>query len=267
MKKVLFLSMMCLMALAIASCDKDSTGTNGGGSNSNTPTRYTLTVQPNKAEWGTATGGGRYNSGARVAIEATPNTGYYFIKWSDGTESNPRTVTVSCDMTLYALFSATPNDPNPYNPDDTLAPGPQPQPSGDWIDLGLPSGTKWKATNETNPNDTYDFFTYEEAMEKFGAALPTKVQLEELKEKCQWTWDDTKKVYKVVGPNSKSIVLPAAGNRSCGGDVYRVDSSGYYWSSRPIDSVYAWHLGCNSGVVYVATCGRCNGLSVRLVQN
>ena len=162
MKKVLFLSMMCLMALAIASCDKDSTGTNGGGSNSNTPTRYTLTVQPNKAEWGTATGGGRYNSGARVAIEATPNTGYYFIKWSDGTESNPRTVTVSCDMTLYALFSATPNDPNPYNPDDTLAPGPGPnphdpddtltpgpgpQPSGDWIDLGLPSGLLWAKCN------------------------------------------------------------------------------------------------------------------------
>jgi len=136
-----------------------------------------------------------------------------------------------------------------------------------YVDLGLPSGTKWKATNETNPNDTCDFYTYDEAMEKFGSALPTKEQLEELKENCQWTWDDTKKGYKVVGPNGNSIFLPVAGYRDCDGDVYGVGSDGRYWSSTPYGSGYAWSLYFFPGEVSMYYIGLCNGFSVRLVQD
>ena len=136
-----------------------------------------------------------------------------------------------------------------------------------YVDLGLPSGTKWKATNETKSNDTCDFFTYDEAMEKFGTALPTRVQLEELENNCQWTWDDTIKAYKVVGPNSKSIFLPAAGYRYCNGFVYHVGFYGYYWSSTPIDSGYVWYLYFNAGEVNQYYYSRCYGLSVRLVHN
>ena len=43
-----------------------------------------------------------------------------------------------------------------------------------YTDLGLPSGTKWKNFNATG------FYTYDEAVSKFGNRLPTKEQWEEL---------------------------------------------------------------------------------------
>lgn len=136
----------------------------------------------------------------------------------------------------------------------------------EYVDLGLPSGTKWKITNEINPNDTCNFFSYDEALAKFGSGLPTKEQLDELKDNCQWTWE-AKKGYEVVGSNGKSIFLPAAGYRDCNGRVYIFGSNGYYWSSTPRDSVVAWHLCFNSSGVYVTSCNLCRGCSVRLVKN
>ena len=50
------------------------------------------------------------------------------------------------------------------------------------VDLGLPSGTLWKDKNEEG-----GFYTYEQAMSKFGDKLPTKEQFKELKNKCQWS--------------------------------------------------------------------------------
>ena len=43
--------------------------------------------------------------GKQVQITATAVTGYHFVKWSDGSTTNPRTVTVSSDSTLRAYFS------------------------------------------------------------------------------------------------------------------------------------------------------------------
>lgn len=131
--------------------------------------------------------------------------------------------------------------------------------ASDYIDLGLPSGTKWKNSNAKG------FYTYDEAVSQFGKRLPTKEQWQELKGECQWTW--TRNGYKVVGPNGNSIVLPAAGYRSCDGSVNGVGSYGSYWSSTPGGSDYAWILGFNSGVVGMFNNNRCGGYSVRLVQD
>ena len=62
-----------------------------------------------------------------------------------------------------------------------------------YVDLGLPSGTKWKADNEANPNDENDFYTYDKALAAFGNQLPTKEQFQELIDNCLWSWNDTKK--------------------------------------------------------------------------
>ena len=129
-----------------------------------------------------------------------------------------------------------------------------------WVDLGLPSGTLWKDKNEEG-----EFYTYEQAVNKFGNSLPTKEQIEELQNQCQWTW--TGSGYKVVGPNGKSIYLPAEGRRSCNGSVDYVGSIGSYWSSIPYGSASAWDLYFYSGEVYVLNDGRCSGQSVRLVQD
>ena len=171
MKKLLFFSMMCLMALGIASCDKDSTGT------------------------GTSGGGGGIT------------------------------------------------------------------PAG-YVDLGLPSGTKWKAANEGG------YYDYDSAMETFGSNLPTREQFEELMSLCTFTWDPDRKGANFVSTvNGKSIFLPAAGYRDCGGSVGVVGSYGYYWSSTPGGSDDAWYLGFNSGEVGMLNNYRCNGRSVRLVQD
>ena len=134
---------------------------------------------------------------------------------------------------------------------------PQKQPV--YVDLGLPSGTLWKDQNEDS-----GFYTYEEAVAKFGNNLPTKEQLEELKDFCRWSW--TGSGYKVEGPSGESITLPAAGYRYCGDSVYGVGSYGYCWSSTPYDSEGAWYLYFTSSEVYVGSLNRCDGRSVRLVR-
>lgn len=63
---------------------------------------YTITV--NATAGGTVTGGGTYESGKTVTLTATPNTGYRFVKWSDGNTSATRTITVTADATYTATF-------------------------------------------------------------------------------------------------------------------------------------------------------------------
>lgn len=128
------------------------------------------------------------------------------------------------------------------------------------VDLGLPSGTLWKDKNEEG-----GLYTYDQAVRKFGNKLPTKEQLEELKNSCQWTWNGSG--YKVVGPSGNSIVLPAEGFRGCTRSVYDVGSYGYYWSSTPNGSDGAWYLNFNSSKVYMDNYYRCSGQSVRLIQD
>jgi hypothetical protein len=134
-----------------------------------------------------------------------------------------------------------------------------------YVDLGLPSGTLWKETNESRDYEG-DLYTWDEAVSHFGDELPTKKQLEELINECEWTW--TGSGYKVIGPNGNSIDLPAAGLRACGdGDVGGVGTSCYYWSSAPYDySDFVWFLSCDSYGVCMLGHPRCLGHSVRLVQ-
>lgn len=63
---------------------------------------YTLTVTAGTG--GTVSGGGTYSHGATATLKATPNTGYKFVKWSDGNTSATRTVTVSGAATYTATF-------------------------------------------------------------------------------------------------------------------------------------------------------------------
>ena len=128
-----------------------------------------------------------------------------------------------------------------------------------FVDLGLPSGTKWKAINEEG------YYDYDAAAEKYGAYLPTKEQFQELIACCIWEWNG--EGYVVKGANGNSILLPAAGYRYCNGGVGDVGTDGYYWSSTPYDSDYAWRLYFDSSEVNMSYSYRCYGRSVRLVQN
>ena len=98
--------------------------------------------------------------------------------------------------------------------------------------------------------------------------LPTKAEMEELKNNCTWEWtvQGGKNGYKVTGPNGNNIFLPAAGCRN-GSSLYYAGEYGDYWSSTPYDSYsyYAWYLYFYSGVQYMNDYYRYRGLSVRPV--
>lgn len=128
-----------------------------------------------------------------------------------------------------------------------------------FVDLGLPSGTKWMSENEEG------FYNFDDAVKKFGDKLPSNEQLIELKDNCSWTWSG--KGYEVIGPNGKSIFLPASGYRYCNGNVNYVGSDGRYWSSTPYGSDDAWFLSFNADGVRMHYGNRCYGRSVRLVQD
>lgn len=127
-----------------------------------------------------------------------------------------------------------------------------------WVDLDLPSGTKWKSVNESG------FYSYESAINNFGKYVPTKEQWQELRTFCVWTRQEDG--YRVTGNNGNSIFLPAAGYRDCNDDVGTVGTYGYYWSSTPYDSDCAWNIYFGSFGVNIHHYPHCLGQFVRLVQ-
>ena len=68
--------------------------------------QYKLTVTAGTG--GTVSGGGTYNYNASVTLKATANSGYHFVKWSDGNTNATRTVTVTKDATYTATFEQDP---------------------------------------------------------------------------------------------------------------------------------------------------------------
>jgi hypothetical protein len=56
------------------------------------------------ASQGTVIGGGVYEDGETVTLVANPNPGYIFAQWVDGSDENPRNVTVNGNKTYTAYF-------------------------------------------------------------------------------------------------------------------------------------------------------------------
>ncbi len=70
---------------------------------------FVLTFQvlatPSDLAHGTVEGGGEFKKGEQTTLKATANEGYKFTQWSDGNTDNPRTVTVTSDVTYTAEFT------------------------------------------------------------------------------------------------------------------------------------------------------------------
>ena len=98
--------------------------------------------------------------------------------------------------------------------------------------------------------------------------LPTKAEMEELKNNCTWelTVQGGKNLYKVTGPNGNNIFLPAAGYRYWSLLNY-AGEYGFYWSSTPYESNSgsAYYLSFDSSSQSVNWLSRDDGLSVRPV--
>ncbi len=138
----------------------------------------------------------------------------------------------------------------------------RPEVPAGFVDLGLPSGLLWAEKQEEG------YYTHEEAVEKYGEALPQPEEFVELWRVCKWDWDKKRKGYTVTGPNGNSIFLAASGYRySTGGGLGDVGSYGYYWSAAQYSADYAYDLGFYSGSVYPLNNGnRAIGFSVLPVR-
>ncbi|MBQ6204853.1 MAG: hypothetical protein IJK46_12255, partial [Prevotella sp.] len=163
------------------------------------------------------------------------------------------------------------------------------------VDLGLPSGTRWANMNvgASSPEEYGDYYAWGETATKndysettyqfsptnlnigenynimgteldaahvnMGNAwqMPSRVQIEELRDYCTWTWTSVNNVsgFRVTGPNKNSIFLPASGlmigtNRSYDStDTNNSNHGGSYQSGTIGDdtSIYNWTLSWRYG--------------------
>ena len=67
-------------------------------------TMYTVTVVSENPLLGSVTGGGTFPEGAVTQISATPSPSARFVSWDDGNTDNPRSVTVTGNVTYTAKF-------------------------------------------------------------------------------------------------------------------------------------------------------------------
>lgn len=169
----------------------------------------------------------------------------------------------------------------------------------DYVDLGLPSGTKWATCNvgANRPENYGDYFSWGEtktksiyskstylyyeapitlsndndvAHIKWGGTwrIPTKDDFDELKNNCNWEWtiQNGQNGYKATGPNGKSIFFPAAGNHMNDVSYYK-DTYCLYWLSTSASEERAWYceLCPDHRVTYKGD--RYLGLTIRPVCN
>ena len=136
-----------------------------------------------------------------------------------------------------------------------------------WIDLGLPSGTKWACCNQgaSSPEDYGIHYTFDEAQ---AYNPPSLDQIEELLNNPTSEWATQNGVYgrKFTGTNGGSLFLPAAGD-VWDGQWDGESTWGCYWSSTPYEKYNAYYFSFNSDRVRWSNgYSRHGGLSVRPVR-
>ena len=68
-------------------------------------TLHTVTANATDETIGYVIGGGEYPQGGTATLIAVPFGQNYFVRWNDGNTNNPRTITVTGDMTFTAEFA------------------------------------------------------------------------------------------------------------------------------------------------------------------
>ena len=191
-------------------------------------------------------------------------------------------------------FTTKSDDPAPVATKGTLN-------GHDWVDLGLPSGTKWATCNvgATKPEGYGDYFawgetstkaksdytrkkykydnkyigddisgtSYDAARQKWGSSwrMPTYKEWQELCKNCTHKEETINgiKGKRLTGKNGNSIFFPKAGE-IYEGSLWDVGTLFWYWSSTLDEEVYAYCSTLESGGKMHDEL-RCRGKSVRAV--
>lgn len=165
----------------------------------------------------------------------------------------------------------------------------------EYVDLGLPSGTKWATCNvgaktpeesggyycwaevgtkASYTSENYSHFGrtignisgkagYDVATAKWGGSwrMPTYAEIEELNNCCRWKWENRNGIegFRVIGPNKNCIFLPAAGVR--GEFLEQYNETACYWSSAEdsMHGAFSMHFSkcCDDFGSYHKFYGRC----------
>ena len=97
--------------------------------------------------------------------------------------------------------------------------------------------------------------------------IPTKDEMAELKDRCQWTWTEKNGVkgYEITGPNGNTIFMPAAGNYM-GSTRYNAGIGGLYWTATSPTTekgnAYYLHFDVDRNII---SADRYYGLAIRPV--
>ncbi|MCQ2346073.1 MAG: InlB B-repeat-containing protein [Paludibacteraceae bacterium] len=121
---------------------------------------------------GTVIGGGEYVLEDTATVEAVPNSGCYFVSWSDGVTDNPRSLKVTKDTILVAIFAQMPiasiyQDCSKNGPDLASQNNNDTSENGfEMVDLGL--SVYWATTNvgASSPEDRGNCFAWGEVAPK-----------------------------------------------------------------------------------------------------
>ena len=169
-----------------------------------------------------------------------------------------------------------------------------------YVDLGLPSGTKWATMNvgASSETDYGNYYQYGKGAAQYAATsgdsnyggtedpldssvdtasqvwggfwhMPTRAQMQELTDNTTYQWVTNYKGSGINGntftaTNGAVLFIPAAGYWS-NGRQNDVGSYGYYWGSSPDGSDYAYYLYFRNGGKGVSNYRREGGYSVRPV--
>jgi len=127
-----------------------------------------------------------------------------------------------------------------------------------FVDLGLPSGTMWAASDYSDSR-----YTFYEAS-RFGNKLPSVQDFEELDRYCSWDWRGYG--YKVTCRNGNSIFFKNNGFRNCEGNKHKTDSQGHYWTStKKSGTSKGWFFRTGKGYRKVTDDNTCSEKTVHLI--
>ena len=175
----------------------------------------------------------------------------------------------------------------------------------EWVDLGLPSGTRWATCNvgatkpeqpgglyawgETatktsympsngktygkNMDDISGNATYDVATAKWGKGwrMPTKDEFDELLQYCNYAYVKKGNLYghQFTNPsNNRSIFLPSTGHKERSSKIENANVCGNYWASTPYKDSYnngAYNYHFGAALGEMGTGERSSGFGVRPV--
>lgn len=122
-----------------------------------------------------------------------------------------------------------------------------------YVDLGLPSGTKWATTNigSNSPTQIGSYYEFDSnrATNVWGGnwRIPTRNECIELINNCNI--EDFGTYVKYTGPNGKSITIPTSGYKF-NGNILNA-SRACFWTSEMEDGTFAYHcLGISVNSIY-----------------